>query len=212
MQMKPVVIDRPTILLSFSGGLDSTGALHMLLTDEKYRGYVIHCHHVQLINPERRHSFEKVAVERIIRFYSRRFPGRLTHSLSIMSSPIVNRRIMYDSDVVKMIAGFIDVSSDGNVKKVAIGVTSTDDEDQWVKDMVKRGYDILDLYLAESGSEMVYPVRHMSKGEVYDMLPPMVRSMTWSCRRPIMEGGKPPRECGECKPCKDLIEIRRWRQ
>jgi 7-cyano-7-deazaguanine synthase in queuosine biosynthesis len=44
----------PTILCLFSGGIDSTGVLHRLMTDPQYVQHPLIVHHIHIFNRENR--------------------------------------------------------------------------------------------------------------------------------------------------------------
>jgi 7-cyano-7-deazaguanine synthase in queuosine biosynthesis len=55
--------DTSNILLMFSGGLDSTGALWQLLQNKEN---IVHLHHLYLVNKEKRAEAEQRAVKNIL--------------------------------------------------------------------------------------------------------------------------------------------------
>ena len=50
-----------------------------------------------------------------------------------------------------------------------------------------------------------YPLIHMKKFEVWNMMPQDLRQLTWSCRTPIYEFGEI-KQCNSCKTCIELKE------
>ena len=55
---------------------------------------------------------------------------------------------------------------------------------------------------------MLFPVVHMTKQECYDSLPPELRLLAWSCRRPVYTHDEI-MECGKCKTCRAMKGINR---
>lgn len=81
-------------------------------------------------------------------------------------------------------------------------MTKTDDEQSDMGDRIKRGTDIYKVF---TQTELIYPVRHMTKAEALASLPPDLAKLAWSCRTPSYVKGKPV-ACGVCKTCKDVAK------
>lgn len=188
-------MSKPAILLMFSGGLDSVGALHLLLTDAKYAAFQVHAHHVHINNRERRAPAEKIAVDGILELYRAR-GYRVDSSETSMTFKTFNGAFPWDTDITKFVSGFI-ASAVPSVQRVAFGATRTDDEDLDTG-RIARGNKI---YAAFTNTELIYPVRHLSKQEILDLLPADVAELAWSCRRPAYRSPDVPTPCGACKTC-----------
>lgn len=188
--------DDSNILLMFSGGLDSTGALWRLLQDKSNK---IHLHHLSIVNKENRTKAEDIAVKNIIDYTAK--IGHTNYSQSYHEYPSYNNAFIWDSDLYNFIAGTICISLP-NIKSVAIGRTKSD---TGIEERAIRGTNILKLL--SPNVEKIYPVGNMTKIEIYNMLPKELRDMTWSCRTPIYADENTIKECGKCKACRELIEI-----
>ena len=200
-------ISKPTILLMLSGGLDSLGCLHILLTDPKYQDYAIHAHHVHIVNYEDRADAEQLAIQRILE-YAKTHYRKFEYSESSHMASSFNSGIPWDSDVTNFVAGNICLSC-AAIVMVAIGRTKTDEVggDNYSK-RVTRSVELFKLF---SNATKLYPVMHLNKQDVYALLPPELSSLAWSCRTPIKVGSKF-EECGKCKTCTlELPLIRRQR-
>ena len=203
--------DNPNVLLMFSGGLDSTGALWNLIQDKRNK---LHVHHLHLINTENRSAAEKNSVENILNYiakthsvkYSESFHEYPTYSyLGVKNNALVrNKSFMFDSDLYNFIAGTICVSLP-SIKKVAIGRTKSDDNYSVEKRSI-RGTKLLQLFAPNV--EKIYPVGNLTKSEIYNMLPAELRDMTWSCRTPINIDKNTFKECGACKTCIEINQIK----
>jgi 7-cyano-7-deazaguanine synthase in queuosine biosynthesis len=204
--------DESDTLLMFSGGLDSTGALWTLLKDTKYK---LHLHHLHLINKEQRAAAEHQAVVNILSYiskthknikYSESYHQYPTHSyLSKISDGLVlHENFMFDSDIYNFIAGTICLCLP-NIKRVAVGRTKSDDNLD-VRQRAIRGNELLKLFAPDI--EKIYPVEHLIKAEIYNMLPEELRNLTWSCRTPIIIDNNTIQECGKCKTCLELTKIK----
>ena len=60
--------------------------------------------------------------------------------------------------------------------------------------------------LGSADLQWIYPVYDMSKTQVVASLPDELRSLAWSCRRPVATADGY-RICGECKPCRRRGEV-----
>jgi len=188
--------DDSNILLMFSGGLDSTGALWKLLQDESNK---IHLHHLRLVNKENRTKAEDIAVQNIIEYINQ--IRSVNYSQSYHEYPSYNNAFIWDSDLYNFIAGTICMSLK-NIKSVAIGRTKSD---TGIEERANRGTKIFKLLAPNV--EKIYPVGEMTKIEIHNMLPKELRDMTWSCRTPIYMDENMIKECGKCKACRELISI-----
>jgi 7-cyano-7-deazaguanine synthase in queuosine biosynthesis len=92
-----------------------------------------------------------------------------------------------------------------HIKKVAVGRTKSDENPE-VIDRATRGNKLLELFAPNV--EKIYPVGHLSKKEIYNILPQELRDMTWSCRTPTYTDDKTFKECKKCKTCLELNEIK----
>lgn len=193
------------ILLMFSGGLDSTAALWHLLQNQENR---LHLHHLYLVNKENRAEAEQRSVKNIISYIEKSYTIKYSESyheyphfsyLSIVNNnQILNQNFMFDSDLYNFIAGTI-CGSLPSIKQVAIGRTKSD---TGIEERAIIGTNILKL-LAPNVKK-IYPVGHLTKQEVYDMLPKELINMTWSCRTPIYISKNTFQKCGKCKTCLEL--------
>jgi len=203
--------DNPNVLLMFSGGLDSTGALWSLLQDKANK---LHIHHLHLLNMENRAEAEKCSVKNIIDYVGKNYDFKYSEShheyptysyLGVKNNMLVrNQSFMFDSDLYNFIAGTICLSLP-SIKKVAIGRTKSDDS-QGVERRSIRGTKLLELF--SPNVEKIYPVGHLTKSEIYDILPEQLRDMTWSCRHPISVDENTFKECGKCNTCLELNKIK----
>lgn len=201
--------DYSNTLLMFSGGLDCTGALWKLLNNKENR---IHLHHLHILNKENRAKAEDIAFKSILKYISSIVS--VNYSESYHTCPeysyieeqkdafIIKQNFTFDSDLYNFIAGTICISLP-NIKNVAVGRTQSD---TGIEERATRGTSILKLLAPNV--EKIYPVGHMTKNEIYDMLPKELRNMTWSCRTPIYVDENTIKECGKCKTCLELNIIK----
>jgi 7-cyano-7-deazaguanine synthase in queuosine biosynthesis len=205
--------DDSNTLLMFSGGLDSTGALWQLLQNKDNK---LHLHHLHLINKEKRARAEHIAVKNIISYISKYYKVKYSESyheyphysyLTMINKNTLalNQNFMFDSDLYNFISGTI-CTSLPNIKSVAIGRTKSDSEEISTMNRAAIGTNIFKLLAPNV--EKIYPVVHLTKTEVYNILPKELRDMTWSCRTPIYINEEIIKECGKCKTCLELETIK----
>lgn len=211
MKLSEIDHDDSNILLMFSGGLDSTGALWNLLQDSKHR---IHLHHLHLFNQERRAKAENIAVKNILSYLSKKY-NTIKYSESYHQYPsylhidnntkVTYQNFMFDSDIYNFIAATICFCLP-DIKKVAIGRTKSDHNSDVIERAV-RGNKLLEIFAPNI--EKIYPVEHLTKCEIYNILPKELRDMTWSCRTPVYNIKENIfKECKKCKTCLELNEIK----
>lgn len=191
-----IQIMEPSILVMFSGGLDSTGVLWKLLSEKQK----IHVHHMNLRNVERRARAEAVAVNKILTYVKN--IGPFSYSESTHEYPSFGNKFMWDSDIVAFVSGFICLSIP-SIKNVAIGMTASD-ENTGLSDRIVRSNKILEAF---TDAKKIYPVSHLTKLQIYDMLPEEIRSLTWSCRTPVYQENEAVK-CGKCQTCIQMNEIK----
>jgi 7-cyano-7-deazaguanine synthase in queuosine biosynthesis len=190
---------RPTILAMYSGGLDSLGMIHLLLTDPQYRDYGVHIHHVHNKNVEDRHRAEAIAVNAAIAEL-RRLGFTFEYSESAIGSQPYGHRFMYDSDTMNFFAGYV-CSANPHIVKVAMGMQANDGNHALAERRVRADR----ILAAFTDVGKIYPVLDMSKREIYDSLPESLRNMFWSCRKPVYSE-KSIAPCGRCDTCMKLRE------
>ena len=190
---------KPTILAMYSGGLDSLGMIYKLLTEDDYKDYDVHIHHVHNKNVENRHRAEAIAVDLATREL-RRLGFNFVYSESEIGSPPFGKYFLFDTDTMNFFAGYV-ASVNPSIVKVAMGMQANDGNYS-LEDRRVRGNRILSAF---TNAEKIYPVLDMTKREIYDMLPASLRNMFWSCRRPVyLEKRITP--CGRCDTCVKLRE------
>jgi 7-cyano-7-deazaguanine synthase in queuosine biosynthesis len=190
---------RQTILAMYSGGLDSLGMVYKLLTEDRYKDYDVHIHHVHNKNVENRHGAEAIAVD-IATKELKNLGFKFAYSESEIGTVPFGDDFMFDTDSMNFFAGYV-CSVNPNIVKVAMGMQAND-ANQRLEERRIRGNKILQAF---TGAEKIYPVMNMTKREIYDMLPESLRNMFWSCRRPVYSE-KNIAPCGKCDTCITLRE------
>jgi len=190
----------------YSGGLDSAGMLYQLLTEEQYANFSIHVHHVSLLNFQNREKAEMVATQKTTEIMQRIKPFKVTYG--VVDYMFLSKMLL-DTDTCAFVAGQISLT-DRSIKHIAVGRQKDDLGNNTAREesVVKRDalLDSLFLYSKYPVPDMIYPVVHMTKKEIWDMLPADIRDASWSCRMPKYKGDTPT-ACGRCSPCMSLSQL-----
>jgi 7-cyano-7-deazaguanine synthase in queuosine biosynthesis len=196
-----------TTLVMFSGGLDSTAVLHKLLTETRDE---LRVHHVRLVNRDRRERAEQDAVEAIIGWCRANCrPFRYSESGLDFSEL---EAIPIDYLAIAFAACQVAIDTPG-CNRIAVGTLAGDLDEikRKVSEAQRRVFDAMYACyrarkLGDPDLTFIYPVYELSKAQVAASLPPELRAVAWSCRRPVATGDSY-RICGECKPCRKRAEV-----
>ncbi len=192
-------MEQPTILAMYSGGLDSLGMIYKLLTEDEYKDYAVHIHHVHNKNIELRDRAEGIVVPMALKEL-KRLGFTFEYSESEIASQPYGLNFLYDSDTMNFFAGYI-CSANPNIVKVAMGMQANDGNHA-LEERRKRADKILAAFTPVG---KIYPVLNMTKREIYDSLPDTLKNMFWSCRRPVYTE-KNIAPCLKCDTCVKLRE------
>jgi len=205
-----------TILCMFSGGIDSTGVLHQLITNRQFSDKQLIVQHIILQNRENRAQAEVASVKSIIEYYKKNFPEReFTYTDSIFNTtgfaPLKSSRFPFDMDVCAFMAGNICVARK-DIRKVAMGRTKTDVDsggDNFQKRMERAQGVFRSIYSLENETipEYIFPVIKMTKKEIWNDLPAAVRKACWYCRHPQYNDDGSATACKECITCKEVSDF-----
>lgn len=191
-----------------SGGVDSTGALYLLVSDEKYKDFDIYVHHVNIIEENKRHIGEQKAIKEIINKLSEIRPVEYSESTFEIGNKgkIYSENYIWDMNIIAFVVGQL-CTRDSCIKAVANGATKNDTingkrtgEPVTIEDSSE--------YMSQKTVErikFIYPVIDMTKEEVIKMLPVSIKELTWSCREPVVACGV--FQCKKCRACKSAEVI-----
>lgn len=185
----------------WSGGLDSTGVLYKLLTESKE---LLHVHHIDIQNAEKRSIPEKYAVANISKIFKQirdfKFTTNTYEFLQFQNF------ITWDNDLVRFVAAQV-CKDNQEIKKVALGKCA-DDENPAFKVRALQAMALWNacfIDTAKPAPEVIRPVEHMTKKEIWEMLPEQIRKSTWSCRTPI-RADNVFSYCLKCHTCQNFIK------
>lgn len=209
-KMSDKTTKKEKILCMFSGGLDSLGAVYVLLKDKQYQDYDIHIHHLILRNIEFRGLAEMVATHKVIEYLKSHDFRPFEYTESQHDYRFMQNYFIYDTVWYAFMAANMMIN-DPALTSLAVGRTK--DDQACGLDTKLRAYTGHDVFHATLPLQIryerpyIFPVVQYSKKEIWIMLPEALRKLSWSCRRPVYKDNQP-FECGKCTPCKELLEIR----
>ena len=188
-------------LVLASGGLDSTACIYKLLTETDHE---LHLHHIRMINSERRWALEDQAIARTVDWFRTNLRPDLELTISTFDVLSVGRAT-FDMMVVYFTAAqvlcqtrFIDVEA------LVLGNIQDDYQPNEIS-LIRLPYAlaVYDNGFKEQGRApipVLRPFEKMNKRQVFDILPPELIELTWSCRHPKPEGDRLV-ACGFCHVC-----------
>ena len=205
----------------FSGGVDSTGALWKLVTEDQYKNYKIFAHHIDMRNKEGRSNSEEIAVQKIIvELCKMGYQDRFTYTESSFDYTFLDREsfpgFVKDAFVVSFIAGMM---CNGNrfIDYVVTGRTKSDDNplrrpNTAIRSRINKSNDIFYNMLPDRKIKPRKPtfkivVGEMEKQEIWDMLPENIRELAAYCRFPQLKDGVF-HDCNKCQTCKAMEKIK----
>lgn len=204
-----------TILLMFSGGIDSACLLHYYLTETDNP---VHVHHISIRYPRlMRWKMEDPAVKEILEYCRSNYRG-FDYSESRFDMGPLNV-VGFDQTLLLMVAGKVAPNLPGDKVTVALGHCYNDIEAPEVQELAKRKT-MHKLWMAlrdcciynrdkvSPKRERVFLDKKWDKEEVIRRTPPELLRLCWSCRRPDFFKGKGI-PCGCCSTCEKVESILR---
>jgi hypothetical protein len=197
-------MDQQSTLVMFSSGVDSTYTLVKLLqeTDD-----AVYAHHVHLVNPEARHEVEAARSRAIVQWCSKNI-----RKVNYSESTIDHRQTRWfglDIMSVGFEAGIVahsyQIARKRRLDRWMIGTCLEEGHDNQrfvhVENCVSAN-----CYPYAPPDFLLFPL--IPKAEEMAYLPRPVLDLCWTCRRPIQIKGGESKECGTCKTCEIMNEIR----
>lgn len=187
------------VLVALSGGLDSVALLWFLLNKDNTP---LHVHHVSIRSKSGRWKLEDRAVERILPLM--RKVREFGYSESVYD--VKTQGMFYDVTIVSRECA-------ENCKRLGIhpslycrGGALHDEGRPGIKKRRQRALDAWrSAWDPKKAPPVSFPLSHMSRLEMHQMLPKDVFESIWSCRRPWLDQvdqvWKP---CGKCHTCEEF--------
>ena len=195
-------------LLLFSGGLDSV----QVFAQRCMEGKETRLHHVQLKSWNRRHPYEKAAVNSALSWARRNGYGSLFKYTESSFDYGDLKYIVRDHNVWSLFAGIIlqDPKNAGITK-----VLRTFHRDSVIGGLESPAGQAAEIAwrgtverVARRELEFEYPQLHMTKAEIIAAMPPELVKACWYCRTP--QGGRPCHKCHTCKAVDAALAGKPW--
>ncbi len=192
-------------IIPFSGGIDSTAALYLTLTQNPNKQYLVF--KVLLINGENgsRTVKEEQAVLAIldalrnkgIQNFTYR---RLSYDYSQLGPPPI-----WDSEAVNFAAATC-IRAYPSIEEMVEGAIADDYLQDGFDDRMAQIEKILYLVSDRKKSELniTFPLKYKMKYEVMKLIPPSILSLTWSCRYPEGADNWQLKRCHKCATCRSI--------
>jgi hypothetical protein len=211
---------RPTVLVSWSGGIDSTSCLWQLLRD----GKDVLAHHVVLKSPEGRWEAEGQAIEAQREWFRAQGYTFVYHQTGYDYGTVL--RYTRDINITAFAAGQViaeadrDAGSEGmtegfsaghvligypSVTQAVVSASADDHRRQQTGPDIQGKRKQLTELVAGRSLEWLTPNILKPKAEVMREMPADLLSLCWYCRRPTKKGGVLTR-CEKCRTCKEVME------
>jgi 7-cyano-7-deazaguanine synthase in queuosine biosynthesis len=209
-----------TVLLGFSGGLDSTYVLWYLL---KHTNFKVHVHYIQMqytttdtvgwIIAPHRWEAEDQAVKKIDKYFKENGYREYSFTTGIYNAPAPT----IDIEVILFMLAQVAVNLMGKVV-ISTGRVTEDDE-RWaslgayypgsiarriMRMSLKNNRNIMPIFkkceIADVSMNTYCPAQNKNKVEIMKEMPKKLIELTWSCRNPNKNGTEYT-PCGRCHSC-----------
>lgn len=198
-------------LVMFSGGIDSVYVLYRLLKESDDE---IIAHHIHFVNREGRHRAEEIACRRIVKWLS-----ETVRPFIYTESTVDRRRFrafgMDDMTVgfeVGIIANSFLMDRGHDIDRWTTGTCLEEELEYYGAEEVERFEHVLNAAAAgcyPNPAPRFFQLKIIPKKDQMAYMGSTLVDLCWTCREPIWDGDAPPKECGKCKTCKLMNQIRR---
>ena len=188
---------KPIALIQLSGGIDSTYVLYQWLMDNPDE--LILVHHIDLINHERRHKREQIAVDKILYWLKDHGLDNFTYIKSTFDYGGIGS-IIKDVEVCNFFIGIILRSNKWNaIRSVLMPIYKRENVLRQTRANRLRKLVSNDSIEEEKyGVTVLYPIENKTKQEVMALMPEDLLKLCWYCRY----GSSKP--CGKCITCVEV--------
>ena len=189
---------KPTVMINFSGGIDSVYAAY----DHLKSGTPVLLHHCILKSRTNRWQQEKKAVHHALNYFTN---NKLDNFVYVETSFDYGKitYMIYDVELIGFLTGLVLRNPKyKSINKVVVSVNANDPSalDRNTPRRI-RANALTDIVL-EKPIEFEYPYVDITKKDMIYGLPKDLLKGLWWCRTP--RGGN---KCGSCKPCREINPI-----
>ena len=207
---KTIKIKRDKILCMFSGDLNSLGALYVLLKDPNFENKQIHVHQARVKDHKNPGLVEKLACEKILNYFKsntyREFQvTECQHDISFLNQHQVEKSTYSGFMAANMVINDVSISA------IAVGLNTEETKNVSIVKKLNKGRSLFQTMLPEElrySTNYIFPVAHLSKLKIWQMLPSELKNLVWVCERPIYKDQRV-YSCQQCGPCVDLDKVKK---
>jgi 7-cyano-7-deazaguanine synthase in queuosine biosynthesis len=189
-------------VIPFSGGIDSTAALYLTLTQNPNDHYLVFRVNLWNGTSGSRTIREEQATEEIIAWLHRNGINnfdykRLSFDYSSLGPPPI-----WDSEVINFTASVV-IQAHPEISEFIEGAIKDDYDQDGFQERLNKIADILYTTTGQTKEELaiVFPINQMTKYQVMQALPEALLALTWSCRYPTIGPPYTYVRCGSCPQC-----------
>lgn len=196
-------------VIPLSGGIDSTAAAYLTLSQNPDKNYLIY--RIQLWNGTSGHRTirEDLATEQILNWFEENgLKNFAFRKLSFDYSSLSMMPPIWDSDAVNFIASVV-VQAHPEIDEFIEGAIANDFEDPGFQKRLDKIAKLFYLSAERSPGDFKFsfPVREMTKKELLELLPESLLRLTWSCRYPEIGAPYTFVRCHKCPQCKVIDSV-----
>lgn len=186
-------------LINISGGIDSVYIAYEWLKNNKKDKILLH--HINLISREGiiRHKVEKRAVNEVLNYFNNNGMNNYKYIESVFDYHKFGYTVR-DVDIVMFMSGVLLHSKQcKSIKKILVPNNANDFTRAQYDDLNIKRFNIF-RSISPRNVEFLFPIKHLTKAEIIELLPKELFKMCWFCRKPL-EDMTP---CKKCRTCKEV--------
>lgn len=180
-------------LINFTGGLDSTYALWDYLKTNPNDWFLVH--HCNLKNFQKRDVEEAKAVKNIINELKRMGHCNFDYVETTFDYGSTNTMI-HDIEVIGFLTGVLLRDTRCRINSIAITASADDFLQKSYPLRAETRFRIINTVTRGVEPNYEYPIKHLTRKDMIERIPPNLLKLLWYCRRP--RNGQ---RCGKCSTC-----------
>jgi 7-cyano-7-deazaguanine synthase in queuosine biosynthesis len=194
-----MVNSRPTVLINYSGGIDSVYAAWRALKD----GERPILHHCVLKNKTLRYPHEKRAVSHTLHYFNKVGLKDYVYVESGFDYGSLGH-LIFDVEIIGFLTGVVLRNAKyRQVDRVIVSVNKDDPTGRDINNFRRVHANLYAESVIDKPIKWEYPMIHMSKAEIMADMPRDLLKLCFWCRRPKSNGSY----CGQCKSCREVVPI-----
>lgn len=184
-------------LINFTGGLDSTYALWNYLKNNPNEWFLVH--HCNLKNHQKRDVEEIKAVKNILNELKRMGYNNFDYVETTFDYGTTNTMI-HDIEVIGFLTAVLLRDNRRRIGAVSITASADDFTQKSYPLRAETRFRIINTTTRGVEPNYDYPIKHLTRKDMIETLPPNLLKLIWYCRKP-----KASQRCGKCSTCTKTI-------